>query len=68
QELRDLDVESLPHPQDFWLLQQTEDEVLDYRQAVARFSGSKQTVEEGGDHSFIGFDRYPVAIIEFLKL
>ncbi|MGR5119584.1 esterase YqiA [Vibrio astriarenae] len=68
QELRDLDVESLPHPQDFWLLQQTEDEVLDYRQAVARFSGSKQTVEEGGDHSFIGFDRYPAAIIEFLKL
>ncbi|WP_394244042.1 esterase YqiA [Vibrio astriarenae] len=67
-ELKALDVSELSNPQDFWLLQQTEDEVLDYRQAVTRFARAKQTVEEGGDHSFIGFERYPKAIIEFLKL
>lgn len=67
-ELKALDVETLNNPSDFWLLQQTEDEVLDYRQAVAKFALSKQTVEQGGDHSFIDFERYPQPIIEFLGL
>ncbi|NCO46854.1 MAG: esterase YqiA, partial [Vibrio sp.] len=43
----------------FWLLQQMGDEVLDYRQAVAKLAGAKQTVEFGGDHSFVNFERYP---------
>ncbi len=68
QELKALDVPVLKSPQDFWLLQQTEDEVLDYRQAVEKYADSKQTVEEGGDHSFIDFERYPAQIIEFLDL
>ena len=67
-ELKQLDVASISKPNDFWLLQQTEDEVLDYRQAVAKFQGAKQTVEEGGDHSFVDFERYPQKIIEFLAL
>ncbi|PIB18209.1 esterase YqiA [Vibrio rotiferianus] len=67
-ELKALDVQSIASPESFWLLQQTEDEVLDYRQAVEKFAQAKQTVEEGGDHSFIGFERYPAQIIEFLKL
>lgn len=68
EELKQLDTPSLTSPQDFWLLQQTEDEVLDYRQAVAHLSGAKQTVEHGGDHSFVDFERYPAQIIEFLQL
>ncbi|MBF4245800.1 esterase YqiA [Vibrio anguillarum] len=52
----------------FWLLQQMGDEVLDYRQAVAKLAGAKQTVEFGGDHSFVNFERYPRQIIEFLDL
>jgi predicted esterase YcpF (UPF0227 family) len=68
EELKVLDTPLISQPDDFWLLQQTEDEVLDYRQAVAHFKGAKQTVEEGGDHSFIDFERYPAQIIEFLKL
>lgn len=67
-ELIALDTPSISSPTDFWLLQQEEDEVLDYRQAVAKFSGAKQTVEQGGDHSFIEFERYPAHIIEFLEL
>ncbi|YCO03296.1 esterase YqiA [Vibrio sp. VNB-15] len=67
-ELKALDVQSIASPQSFWLLQQTEDEVLDYRQAVEKFTDAKKTVEEGGDHSFIGFERYPAQIIKFLNL
>ncbi|MBA5762235.1 esterase YqiA [Vibrio sp. 404] len=67
-ELRALDVPQLLNPIDFWLLQQTEDEVLDYRQAVAKFALAKQTVEQGGDHSFVDFERYPKQIVEFLSL
>lgn len=67
-ELKALDTPQLQRPQDFWLLQQTGDEVLDYRQAVSHFSGSQQTVEQGGDHSFVDFERYPEQIIRFLEL
>ncbi|KOO14694.1 esterase [Vibrio xuii] len=67
-ELKAIDTPSIASPSDFWLLQQVEDEVLDYRQAVTHFSGARQTVEEGGDHSFVDFERYPEQIIEFLQL
>ncbi|WP_420378223.1 esterase YqiA [Vibrio scophthalmi] len=68
EELKALDTEVIANPSDFWLLQQTGDEVLDYRQAVSKFAGAKQTVIEGGDHSFVGFEYYPAAIVEFLAL
>ena len=67
-ELKALDVPAITKPSDFWLLQQTEDEVLDYRQAVEKYQGATQTVAEGGDHSFVGFERYPQQIITFLNL
>ncbi|MCW8332687.1 esterase YqiA [Vibrio paucivorans] len=67
-ELRQLDVPEIKSPSDFWLLQQTEDEVLDYRQAVEKYSLSLQTIEQGGDHSFVDFERFPEQIIQFLKL
>lgn len=67
-ELIALDTPIIRDAADFWLLQQEEDEVLDYRQAVSKFAGAKQTVESGGDHSFVDFERYPEKIINFLQL
>ncbi len=67
-ELRQMDVAKLRHPEQLWLLQQEGDEVLDYRQAVEKYSACRQTVEPEGDHSFVGFDRYPEQIIRFLGL
>lgn len=68
EELKQLYVPVIKQPEDFWLLQQTDDEVLDYRQAVEKYQSSKQTVEEGGNHSFVDFERYPAEIIKFLSL
>ncbi len=51
----------------YWLLVQTGDETLDYRQAVQKYIGCKQTVEEGGDHAFQGFERYLQNCIEFFQ-
>ncbi|NOH99102.1 esterase YqiA [Vibrio sp. 99-70-13A1] len=67
-ELKALEVKTLNDVSDFWLLQQVEDEVLDYRQAVDKYQGSKQTVEQGGDHSFVNFERYPEQILAFLNI
>ncbi len=67
-ELKALDVAQITHPQSLWLLQQQDDEVLDYRQAVEKLCDAKQTVEAGGDHSFVDFERYPQSIIQFLQL
>jgi len=52
----------------YWLLVQTGDETLDYRQAVKKYAGCKQTIEEGGDHSFQGFERYLESGLAFLRL
>ena len=60
--------EKLVQPENYWLLVQTGDEVLDYRDAVAYYAGSKQTIETGGDHQFQGFERYLPELVKFLQL
>ncbi len=67
-ELRALEVPRISRPQDFLLLAETGDEVLDYRQAVAKYAGCRQVVLEGGDHSFTRWDGYLDAILEFAGL
>lgn len=60
----------VPHaitsPDNFWLLVQTGDLVLDYREAVQFYAGCKQTVEQGGDHQFQRFERHLPAVVDFL--
>jgi hypothetical protein len=67
-ELRALEVPRISHPQDFWLLVEAGDELLDYRQAAARYAGARQTVLEGGDHSFTRWSDYLDDIIRYAGL
>ncbi|MCO7188167.1 MULTISPECIES: YqiA/YcfP family alpha/beta fold hydrolase [unclassified Pseudoalteromonas] len=66
--LRQLYVESLHSPENILLLQQSGDEVLPYQQAVNYFSASPSRIEFGGDHSFIGFERYFDTLVRFLEI
>ncbi|SDJ99538.1 hypothetical protein SAMN05216212_1413 [Microbulbifer yueqingensis] len=50
----------------YWLLAQRGDETLDCREAEAFYAGQRQTIEDGGDHGFQGFERYCEAIVDFL--
>lgn len=49
----------------YYLMVTTGDEVLDYRQAVAKYAGAKQLIVEGGDHGFALFERYLDSVLEF---
>ena len=62
-----LDINPLQKPENFLLLAQTGDAVLDYRLAAERYAGSEQVIEEGGSHRFEGFERMFPAIFEFAE-
>jgi predicted esterase YcpF (UPF0227 family) len=67
-ELRGLEVAQLADPARYWLLVETGDATLDYRQAVARYAGARQTVLPGGDHSFTRWADYLDALLDFAGL
>ncbi len=51
----------------YLLLTQTDDEVLDYRQAVELLDGAEMVIEQGGDHGFQHFERYFDRIDQFAR-
>jgi uncharacterized protein len=68
EQVRVLDCPTLRHPENLWLLAETDDEVLDCREAVLRYAGCRQTVLVGGNHAFTQWPAYIDRIIEFAGL
>ncbi|RLA46094.1 MAG: esterase YqiA [Gammaproteobacteria bacterium] len=65
-QLQEFDVAILSEPARFMVLVQSGDEVLDYRQAAEKYAACKLLIEEGGDHSFQGYEHHLADVIEFL--
>ena len=64
-ELRALKVERITKPERYFLLAATGDEVLDYRDMVARYDGAKQHVITGSDHAISEFPQYVDEVLDF---
>ncbi|MCL2914395.1 esterase YqiA [Shewanella corallii] len=67
-QLQALDTSVIRHPDRFFVLLQSGDEVLDYRQAVSKYHCCSMCLEAGGDHSFIGYASHLSDIGQFLAL
>ena len=68
QQLKDLNVAEITKIERYLVLLQTGDETLDYKEAELKYKESRCIIEQGGDHSFVGLERYLDHIIEFSKI
>lgn len=66
QELRFLEVQEIPNQENFLTLLQTDDEVLDFNEAVEKLPNSELIIEEGGNHTFENIESYFRKIYNFL--
>ena len=68
QELRALAVGALPDPARVLLVAAIGDEVLDWREMVARYPGSPQRIVPGSDHALSDFAAHLDAVLAHLNL
>ena len=66
EEYSDINPQHIRRPENYKLLLQTGDEVLDYRHAQKRYEGCAIETEVGGDHSFVDYQRHIPTIVKFL--
>jgi predicted esterase YcpF (UPF0227 family) len=57
-----------PQKNNYLVMVQTADEVLNYQHAVEKYQHCQLIVQKGGDHSFVGFDNTLPSIIDFFQL
>lgn len=60
-------LETLQNKKHYCIFLQTGDEVLDYRHAEQYYADCQLIIEQGGDHSFTGFEEHLPAIIRFFN-
>lgn len=66
-QLRALEAGRLSRPERCLLMVRTGDEVIDYRLAVERYTGSPQIVLPGGDHGFSDFGQWRNQVFDFAR-
>ncbi|MCW8090544.1 YqiA/YcfP family alpha/beta fold hydrolase [Alteromonas sp. ASW11-130] len=64
--LRQLDTPAVTQPSRYRVMLQTGDETLNYKDAESKYQHSLLVIEEGGDHSFQGFENHLDEIARFL--
>ena len=64
-QLRELKVARITHPERYFLLAATGDEVLDYRDMLAHYAGARQHVIDGSDHGISEFKAYVDEVLAF---
>ncbi|MCX7250814.1 MAG: esterase [Burkholderiales bacterium] len=69
EQLRAIEAGALPHPEQCLAIIAQGDELLDWREMVARHPGVQLRLVEGGDHGLSDFERAHLdAVIDFLQL
>ena len=66
-ELAAADPDGITDPRRYWLIVETGDEVLDYREATAFYAGALQTVVQGGDHALSSFAEHVPDLVEWAR-
>jgi predicted esterase YcpF (UPF0227 family) len=64
-ELAQLKVDRITRPERYFLIAATGDEVLDYRDMVAHYAGTRQLVIDGSDHGIAEFADYVDDVLAF---
>ncbi len=67
-ELRALECGPLAHPANYCAVIAKGDEVLDWREMTARYTGARIKLLEGSDHALTDFDRHIDEVFAFLGL
>ncbi|MBL4908910.1 MAG: esterase YqiA [Alteromonadaceae bacterium] len=67
-DLKVIEQHQLDDKNNYLVMVQTGDEVLDYQQAVDKYKNKRLLIQQGGDHSFIDYDKMLPQIAEFFKL
>ena len=64
-ELQAMAVDRITRPERYLLVAATGDEVLDWREMVARYPGVRQRIVDGGDHALSNFDALVDEVVGF---
>ena len=64
-ELQEIYVEKITQAERYFLLAAKEDEVLDWREMVAKYPHAHQLILEGGDHAISDYPNYLNQLMEF---
>jgi predicted esterase YcpF (UPF0227 family) len=67
-QLEAMNVETITRTERYLVLLQTGDETLDYREAESKYRDCDCIIEQGGDHGFIGLERYIPQIMQFCRI
>ena len=65
QELQDIYVKNISQAERYFLLAAKGDEVLDWREMVAKYPGAHQLILEGGDHAISDYPNHLNQLMEF---